>query len=78
MLYFLKLIEEKYYVGYSKIPEERILNHFTENGSEWTKKYTPIVVLEIRRGGLFDEQKYTLLYMQKYGIENVRGGSFQI
>ena len=76
MLYFLKLIEEKYYVGYSKIPEERILNHFTENGSEWTKKYTPIVVLEIRRGGLFDEQKYTLLYMQKYGIENVRGGSF--
>lgn len=76
MLYFLKLIEEKYYVGYSKIPEERILNHFTENGSEWTKKYTPIDVLEIRRGGLFDEQKYTLLYMQKYGIENVRGGSF--
>jgi len=76
MLYFLKLIEGKYYIGYSKIPEERILNHFIENGSEWTKRYNPVEVLEIRRGGLFDEQKYTLLYMQKYGIDNVRGGSF--
>ncbi|MBM3204089.1 hypothetical protein FJZ55_09330, partial [Candidatus Woesearchaeota archaeon] len=76
MLYFLRLNEGKYYVGYSKIPEERILSHFMENGSEWTKRYSPVEVLEIRRGGLFDEQKYTLLYMQKYGIDNVRGGSF--
>lgn len=25
---------------------------------------------------IFDEEKYTLLYMKKYSINNVRGGSF--
>lgn len=47
------------------------------NGSEWTKKYKPIKVYElISDCDSYDEDKYTLKYMEKEGIDNVRGGSF--
>lgn len=55
----------------------RLVNHFTGNGSVWTTKYKPKNVVEIIKDCEdFDEDKYTLKYMNKYGIENVRGGTF--
>lgn len=57
--------------------EIRLESHFISNGSSWTKKYIPIKVIElIPDCDDYDEDKYTLKYMQKYGINNVRGGSF--
>ena len=67
----------KYYIGKTTQPEIRLESHFNSNGSYWTKKYKPIKVLEIIPNcDEYDEDKYTLKYMEKYGINNVRGGSF--
>jgi len=76
-IYILLLESNKYYIGKTSNPNFRIENHFNSNGSEWTKKYNPIKVIEIIKDcSDFDEDKYTLIYMEKYGIENVRGGTF--
>src|SRR3990167_2904594 len=76
-IYVLELKNGKFYVGKTKDPKFRIESHFNKNGSEWTKLYDPIGILEIVDDcDDYDEDKYTLRYMAKYGINNVRGGSF--
>lgn len=76
-IYVLKLKESKYYVGKTNNPSFRLENHFSSNGSYWTKKYPPIKILEIIPNcDDYDEDKYTRIYMDKYGIDNVRGGSY--
>lgn len=76
-LYILKLEKQKYYIGKTKNIKTRITNHFEQNGSEWTKIYKPISVIKIISScDEFDEDKYTKIYMRKYGIDNVRGGSY--
>ena len=76
-IYILNLAQNKFYVGKTDKPKFRLDSHFKNGGCAWTKKYKPIQIL-----GLFpdcddfDEDKYTLKYMSKYGIDNVRGGSF--
>lgn len=75
-IYIIECENNKYYIGRSINPKQRILKHFEQNGSEWTKKYKPIQVLEQIEGDSFDEEKYTLLMIDKYGIDNVRGGSY--
>ena len=76
-IYTLQLEQGKYYIGKTNNPTFRLENHFNSNGSEWTKKYKPIKVLElIPNCNDYDEDKYTRIYMDKYGINNVRGGSF--
>ena len=76
-VYILKLEYDKYYVGISRTPYKRITEHFQNNGSSWTKKYKPIDIVEvIPNCDIYDEDKYTRKYMDKYGIDNVRGGSY--
>lgn len=77
-IYILKCESNKYYIGSTNRPiEKRIEEHFVSNGSEWTKKFLPIEVIEIIQNATsFDEDKYTKIYMQKFGIDNVRGGSY--
>jgi predicted GIY-YIG superfamily endonuclease len=76
-IYILKLEKNKYYVGKSSKLYKRLDDHFNSYGSSWTKKYKPIKVIQtIDNCDKFDEDKYTLKYMEKYGIHNVRGGSF--
>ena len=73
-IYILQLQDNKYYIGKTTQPEIRLESHFNSNGSSWTKKYKPIKVIDlIHDCDDFDEDKYTLKYMQKYGINNVRG-----
>jgi predicted GIY-YIG superfamily endonuclease len=76
-IYILLLELNKYYIGKTNNPDIRIDNHFNCDGSEWTKIYKPIKVYElISDCDSYDEDKYTLKYMEKEGINNVRGGSF--
>lgn len=76
-IYILKLTNNKYYVGKTNNPNFRLKSHFNKNGSMWTKKYKPIKVVQIlSQCDDYDEDKYTLQYMKKYGIDNVRGGIF--
>ena len=76
-IYILKLENCKYYVGKTTNPSFRIEKHFNSTGSAWTSKYKPISVETIIPDcDDYDEDKYTKKYMAKYGIENVRGGSY--
>jgi hypothetical protein len=76
-IYALKLEQGKYYIGKTFNPQFRLESHFNSNGSEWTKLYKPLSVIEIKPNcDDYDEDKITRQYMDKYGINNVRGGSF--
>ena len=76
-IYTLQLEQGKYYIGKTSNPDFRIEQHFQSGGSTWTKKYKPLNVLEVIPDcDDYDEDKYTRRYMDKYGIDNVRGGSF--
>lgn len=76
-IYVLELTNKKYYIGKTLNPDFRISSHFNSNGSQWTKKYKPIRLYElIPNCDNYDEDKYTRKYMDKFGIDNVRGGSY--
>ena len=76
-IYILKLENNKYYVGKSADPHKRFQEHIKGNGSTWTQKYKPIKIIKtIESTSAFDEDKYVKEYMSKYGIDNVRGGSY--
>jgi hypothetical protein len=54
--------------------EHRINEH---NGAAWTRKYKCICLVEhLNDADPFDEDAMTKRYMLRYGIDNVRGGSY--
>lgn len=76
-IYILRLEQGKYYVGKSEDVPHRYQQHLNGSGSAWTRKYKPLsLVKTIENASPFDEDKITKEYMSKYGIENVRGGSY--
>ena len=76
-IYVLKLEQDKYYIGKTNNPQYRLSDHFQSNGSAWTRKYKPVEVVRIIPDcDDYDEDKYTRIYMDKYSIDDVRGGSF--
>jgi len=76
-IYVLRLEKNKYYIGKSTNLQKRLKQHFKGRGATWTRLYHPIEIYEIRRNcDVFDEEKITLQYMKRYGINNVRGGSY--
>lgn len=76
-VYVLQLEGGKYYVGRSVNPKKRFAEHLNGQGSAWTSQYTPIRLLQTTPStSPFDENKVTKEFMAKYGVENVRGGSY--
>lgn len=83
-VYGLLLEEGKYYIGCSKNINQRIYQHFDKGGARWTRRYSPIAIVLLNCIGdeaygseLYHlENMYTILYMQTYGRENVRGGKW--
>jgi hypothetical protein len=77
VIYILECTDNKYYVGKSVDTKHRINDHIIGKGSMWTSKYKPIKIMQIIENcDSFDEDKYTIVTMNRYGIDNVRGGSF--
>lgn len=79
-IYALKLENNKYYIGKTQRgvgADIRFEEHKTGKGSEWTRLHKPISVMETyEHDSAFEEDVFTKKYMMKYGIENVRGGSY--
>ena len=83
-IYILELEENKYYIGRSKKKTDagirnRIKQHFNQRSTAaaWCKKYQPIKIVKILKDQTtYDENKWTKIYMEKHGIENVRGGDY--
>lgn len=77
-IYVLLCEKNRYYIGKTARPlQTRVEEHFNQNGSQWTRMYKPIKVVEIiQNADEFDEDKYTKIYMKKYGIDKVRGGTY--
>ena len=76
-IYVLELQKGKYYVGRTENMDNRYQQHLNGKGSEWTKLYKPIKILkEYKNASPYDEDKTVIEYMDKFGIENVRGGIY--
>jgi predicted GIY-YIG superfamily endonuclease len=86
-VYVLALEGGRYYIGRTKevlssSPNgdgqfRRFEQHLNGNGSAWTKKYKPIAIEKtLENVSIFEEDKVTKEYMDKYGIDMVRGGSY--
>lgn len=82
IVYVLRCINAKsnrhvYYVGRTDHFRDRMTSHYGGRGSQWTKQHKPQDVIFLKKStDLYDEDLITLKYMEKHGIENVRGGSF--
>ena len=76
-IYILRLKNGKYYIGKSDNPLKRYQEHLEGRGSVWTRQNKPVAVVKvIENASPFDEDKYTKEYMSRYGVDNVRGGSY--
>lgn len=76
-LYVLQLQGGKYYVGKTSDMNRRYEEHKKGTGSSWTSKYKPVKILEVRPlKDEYDENNTTKDLMKKYGVDNVRGGSY--
>ena len=76
-IYILKLENNKYYIGKTNNVGEMYKNHSKGIVRIWTKQNKPISIIRtINNTSPFDEDKYVKEYMTYYGIENVRGGSY--
>jgi hypothetical protein len=76
-IYVIKCENNKYYVGRSNSFAKRYDMHLSGKGAYWTRIHKPIKVIErIDNADKYDEDKYVWKYMDKYGIDNVRGGSY--
>jgi predicted GIY-YIG superfamily endonuclease len=76
-VYALQLSSNKYYIGKSFNVPKRFQEHLDGKGSSWTTRHKPIRIIEAKLiTSQHDENNLTKDYMKKYGIQNVRGGSY--
>ena len=62
-----------YYVGFTQDVGRRMQEHFSGNGSEWTKAHKPLGLVEVAEGEKADERQKTIEVMKKFGWSKTRG-----
>lgn len=76
-IYVLELNGGNYYVGKTSNIASRFNDHKCGKGSSWTRIHGGCKLIEIHPcESLFDEDKHTLDFMDMFGLDKVRGGSF--
>jgi predicted GIY-YIG superfamily endonuclease len=79
-IYILELEDNKYYVGKTANVVQCWKDHIAGNNSYWTSQHKPISIIKVIEDcgddKVFNEDKYVKEYMLLYGIDNVRGGSY--
>ena len=77
-VYVLELTNDKYYIGESANPKDKIKSHFEGVGSLWTRLYPPVQAIRpfTDRQDNFWELSETIQRMSYHGIDNVRGSLF--
>lgn len=80
-VYVLSLEDGHYYVGVTLDVDRRFKEHSMGAGSLWASKYKPVKIIEVYDLGittqfqaLRHEDMVTLRYIDRYGLEFVRGG----
>lgn len=75
-VYILKLEYGKYFIGHTQ-SIDTLQEQLQKKNIKWINKYPYIKILKvINNCDKFDVDKHTKKYMEIYGIENVRGGSY--
>ena len=76
-LYVLKLENGCYYIGVSNNLNFRLSQHIEGKGAQWTKNNKFRSVSKLIFPATDDmENRVTLEYMEKYGVDKVRGGDY--
>ena len=76
-IYILRLQGGKKYVGVSDDPAKALISHKEGCDCEWTKRYPPSDVEKVYSFvPKEDLDRYVIECMKRFGIEHVRGGSW--
>lgn len=73
-VYVLDLENGKYYVGWSECVLRRLDEHFSGDGSLWTKTHRPVAIRTVFQGTKEDEKMATVRLVHEKGFDFVRGG----
>jgi len=77
-IYILRLEQNKYFIGEAVNLEKRLKDHSEGKVSQYTNIYRPISIKKIIPDSNPKHlDKYVIKYMEKYGMNMVRGGSFE-
>jgi predicted GIY-YIG superfamily endonuclease len=77
-IYVLELEGDKYYVGTTSHMDTCYEHHNTGTHNEFTRIFHPVRILsKTNLVSKYDELNTVLEYMEKYGVANVRGATYQ-
>lgn len=77
-IYIIRLEQNKYFIGEAINLEKRLKEHSEGKVAQYTNIYRPINIKKIIPDSNPKHlDKYVVKYMEKYGMNSVRGGSFQ-
>lgn len=78
MIYVLELEDDCFYIGITYNLNLRIAQHLSGTGAGWTKMHKPVKIVEVFHDGCTRqmEDEVTKRYVEIYGAECVRGGSW--